>query len=130
MTQRTARCLFCGETFAVTNRSGPEPSYCSPAHRQRAYEARRRTGRSEIEQAMASELEALRGRVRSLELDNKRLRHELHATSTELIELRHQVEPPSEIVRRLTGLPHASQPLPSPAKPDPPRRRRWRPTSR
>lgn len=128
--QRTARCTFCGETFAVTNRSGPEPSYCSPAHKQRAYEARRRTGRSEIEQAMASELDTLRARVRSLEFDNQRLRHELDETTTELIQLRHRTDPPSEIVRYFSELPHASQPRPTPPEPEPRRRRRWLPTGR
>lgn len=61
--ERTARCAHCGETFTIQPGPGPEPIYCSPAHRQRAYEQRRRTGRSEEEQAMADELHASRARV-------------------------------------------------------------------
>ena len=35
-------CLWCGETFARRSHTGRKPSYCSTAHRQRSYEARRR----------------------------------------------------------------------------------------
>ncbi len=34
-------CAWCGEVFTRQSTRGPAPSYCSPAHRQRAYEARR-----------------------------------------------------------------------------------------
>jgi hypothetical protein len=36
-------CSFCGQVFtSPPGRRGPAPRYCSQAHRQRAYEARRR----------------------------------------------------------------------------------------
>lgn len=36
----TARCLWCGERFALAGGPGRKPKYCRRSHRQRAYEAR------------------------------------------------------------------------------------------
>lgn len=36
----TARCLWCGERFAIAGGPGRRPKYCRRSHRQRAYEAR------------------------------------------------------------------------------------------
>lgn len=33
-------CLWCSATLVRTGKRGPDPLYCSQAHRQRAYEAR------------------------------------------------------------------------------------------
>lgn len=35
------RCLWCFTPLERTGKRGPDPLYCSQAHRQRAYEARR-----------------------------------------------------------------------------------------
>ncbi len=37
---KSARCLFCKKRFTLRSR-GRIPRYCSPAHRQRAYELRK-----------------------------------------------------------------------------------------
>lgn len=34
-------CEWCGVRFTRPHDKGPAPRYCSPGHRQRAYEARR-----------------------------------------------------------------------------------------
>jgi hypothetical protein len=122
--ERTAGCAHCGETFNIQSGPGPEPIYCSPAHRQRAYELRRRTGRSEEEQAMAAELQASRARVGVLEYENKQLRQTLAESTNELISLRNELHPPSEAVRHLLETPHAATPRPAVAESSP-RPRRW-----
>lgn len=35
-----ARCVWCGERFAIAGGPGRRPKYCRRSHRQRAYEAR------------------------------------------------------------------------------------------
>ena len=37
----TLICEWCGRSFERTNVYGPIPKYCTPSHRQRAYEARK-----------------------------------------------------------------------------------------
>jgi len=41
-------CAWCGRRFSAPGRRGPPPRYCSPSHRQRAYEARRRSTRADL----------------------------------------------------------------------------------
>jgi hypothetical protein len=129
--KRTARCAHCGETFDVPRRSGPDPAYCSQAHRQRAYELRRRTGRSEAEQEMAAELRELRARVRVLDFENKQLRQALNETTETVARLRNELDPPTEAVQRLAGAPHASTGRRIAEEPVSPRARKWwQPNSR
>ena len=53
-------CGWCGRAFAPSGGRGPAPKYCSRAHRQRAYEARRRgqTNTSPGLEALAETLRA------------------------------------------------------------------------
>lgn len=37
------KCQWCDVEFSKKSTKGPVPKYCKPAHRQRAYEARRAT---------------------------------------------------------------------------------------
>ena len=123
---RTARCGYCGETFTVTNRSGPDPTYCSRAHRQAAYEQRRLTTRSYAEQTMAEDLTRLRSRVQWLEHDRQILIGERDDAIAEAARLRQLVEPPNDTVRRLTQ--QSAEQSPYPDGPEPMSRRRWLPT--
>jgi hypothetical protein len=127
--KRTARCAHCGEMFEVPRRSGPDPAYCSQAHRQRAYEQRRRNGRNEEEQAMAEELHRLRARAGVLDLENKQLRQALDESTDEIIRLRNELDTPSEGVRRFLETPHAATPRPEVEPPLRPRRW-WSPAGR
>jgi hypothetical protein len=127
--KRTARCAHCGEMFEVPRRSGPDPAYCSQAHRQRAYEQRRRTGRTEEEHALAEELRRLRARVGVLDLENKQLRDALNESTDEVIRLRNELHPPAEAVRRFLETPHAATPRPD-VEPPPRPRRWWSPADR
>ena len=124
--ERTARCGYCGETFAVTNRSGPDPTYCSRAHRQAAYEQRRLSTRSDAEQTMTEELTRLRSRVKWLEHDRQILIGERDDAIAEAARLRQYLDPPNDTVRRLTQ-PDATQPA-YPEQPELASRRRWLPT--
>jgi hypothetical protein len=124
--ERTARCGYCGETFPVTNRSGPDPTYCSRAHRQAAYDQRRLSARSDAEQTMAEELTQLRSRVQWLEHDKQILTAERDDAIAEATRLRQHVDPPNDTVRRLTQ-PNA-EPPPYPEAPERTSRRRWLPT--
>jgi hypothetical protein len=119
---RTGRCAYCGQPFTVARRPGPAPRYCSHAHRQRAYEIRRGTGRRSREATLTDEVNTLRAHVRRLEYDNRRLRDELDRTTTELNRLHHEVHPPSAAPDYLTAptTPH-DPPTPPPAT----RTRRW-----
>ena len=121
--KRTGRCAFCGETFTVVRRSGPTPSYCSPAHRQRAYEARRRTARTDETTDLAEQVQALQARARMLEHENRELRRERDETFAEMVRLREQLHPPPLVLQRLTD---PTPPSPDdPATPPPTPRRRW-----
>jgi hypothetical protein len=118
----TTRCAFCGEPFTVPRRPGPEPTYCSPAHRQRAYEQRRRTTRSSEEHALAEEVNRLRARIRWLEHDNAELRRERDEATAEMIRLSNLVSPPSPGLTALTAPPGTAPPTSEP----PARQRRWK----
>ena len=120
--RRTARCAFCGQAFTVERRSGPAPRYCSQAHRQRAYEERRRTSRTEEESSLAEELRALRGRISWLEHENRELRRERDDAYAEMVRLRQQHEPQSPVLQRLTDPAPAAQD-PAVEAPAPPKRR-------
>jgi hypothetical protein len=120
--QRTARCAHCGDEFAVANRSGPDPTYCSRAHRQAAYEARRRATRPGDEQACEQELTRMRSRVSWLEHDNAELRRERDEAIAELTRLQLETNPPSPVLQRLLAPPGQH---PYPVEP-PPARRRWK----
>jgi hypothetical protein len=122
--ERTARCAFCGETFTIQPGPGPAPTYCSQAHRQRAYEQRRRTGRSDEERQLAEELRTLRARVGVLEFENKQLRQALDETTEEMLRLRSVVHPLPDSVRRLVDTPPAGTPRPTVAE-SATRPRRW-----
>ena len=123
--KRTARCAFCEETFTVQPGPGPAPIYCSQAHRQRAYELRRRTGHSEIEKEVTAELRSLRARVGVLEFENKQLRQALNESTDEVIRLRNEVDPPAEAALRLASAPHTSIGPRVANEPAPARPRRW-----
>jgi hypothetical protein len=116
---RTAQCASCGETFIVPRKPGPPPQYCSHAHRQRAYEARRGGSRAAD---LAEEVKALRAHVRRLEYDNRRLREELTETGAEMSRLYRELHPTPPGLAALTGRPDpiAAQPLQTPA-----RKHRW-----
>jgi urease accessory protein UreF len=76
------RCAYCDAVIDVSeHRRGPLPRYCSDAHRQRAYERRRRDrDRGEAD----DELIMLRNENRALRNRNDRL-------WTEIIDLRQQL---------------------------------------
>lgn len=120
--QRTARCAHCGEQFTVTNRSGPDPTYCSRAHRQAAYQQRQRSTRTDDEHQHAEELTRLRSRIRWLEHDNDELRRERDDATAELHRLRDQINPPSPAIQMLLA---PSGQAAYPAEPPHPRRR-WK----
>ena len=120
--KRTARCAFCDETFSVEHRSGPTPSYCSQAHRQRAYEARRRTARTDEAIDLGEQLRELQSRVRWLERDNRELRRERDDALNELTRLR----PLPDNVQRLVDT--RQPPRPTPTDSLDPSRRRWKPS--
>lgn len=127
---RTARCAFCNETFTFERRSGPTPSYCSQAHRQRAYEQRRHATRSDDEQNLADEVRTLRARIARLERENRELRRERDDAFQENLRLRQQSDPLPAAVHRLATAPHAAAaaPPPPPSPPLQPARRRWKPS--
>ncbi len=112
---RSAVCAHCRQRFPIQRRPGPPPQYCSPAHRQRAYEARQATARADLRDAEFEELAALRRRVNLLERDNLLLRRELEDANAELSELR----PVSPAIARLVG-----REAPTPPPPARSRRRR------
>lgn len=116
---RTAQCACCGKTFTVLRRPGPAPQYCSHAHRQRAYEARRGGSRAAD---LAEEVKTLRAHVRRLEYDNRRLREELTETGAEMSRLYRELHPTPTGLAALTGEP---DPANSPPAPAPARKRRW-----
>lgn len=120
--QRNARCAHCGEAFVVTNRSGPDPTYCSQAHRQAAYQARRRATRTDDQLALDEELARLRSRISWLEHDNELLRRERDDATAELIRLQDPLNPPSAAVRMLRAQGGHD---PYPTLPSPPRKR-WK----
>jgi hypothetical protein len=124
---RTGSCAYCGQTFTVPRRPGPAPSYCSHAHRQRAYELRRGNGPRTREDDLNDELSALRARNRRLEYDNRLLREELSDTTAEVHRLYNELHPPNPALAHLAGQPHPNDPQPPPS---PTRKRRWtRPTN-
>lgn len=124
--RRTARCAFCGEQFTVERRSGPTPRYCSQAHRQRAYEERRRTARTDEEQSLADEVRMLRSRVSWLEHDNAELRRERDEAIDFAARLQDQLRPPHPVVARLLNA--QAQPEDDAVEPPSRRRRRWNPS--
>jgi hypothetical protein len=121
--KRTGRCAYCGETFTVERRSGPTPSYCSPAHRQRAYEARRRTVRTDEATDLAEQVRALRSRVTWLEHENHELRRERDETFAEMVRLREQLSPTPLVLQRLADPTTPSPEAPAEHPPTP--KRRW-----
>jgi hypothetical protein len=119
---RTLECAYCGREFKAERKPGPPLRYCKPAHRQRAYEERRRAASNVARSAERDEIQELRARVRRLEHDNRRLREELTETTEETIRLRHELDPPPPEIAYLTGR-AGQQP---PATPTEKRRRRRR----
>jgi hypothetical protein len=119
---RSGRCAYCGQSFTVARRPGPAPRYCSQAHRQRAYEIRRSSGRRSREDTLAEEVTRLRTQVRRLEYDNRRLREELTETSAEAGRLYRELHPAPPSLATIAG-----QPNPAAAEPSqvPARKRRW-----
>lgn len=109
----TRTCAYCGQDFRATIRSGPPPKYCSQAHRQRAYEHRRRTNDPE----QISELEAT---VRRLEYDNRKLRQALAEAEAEALRLYNELHPRPPGHEHLYGI----DPTVVPEPPAPPAR--WR----
>lgn len=57
---REATCAHCGARFTTSVRRGPAPTYCRPAHRQRAHEARRTARDRDELAALRAEVERLR----------------------------------------------------------------------
>lgn len=114
--------MHWGAEFPVTNRSGPDPTYCSRAHRQAAYQQRRRSTRGDDDKALADELTRLRSRIAWLEHDNELLRRERDDATAELIRLQDQLNPPSAAAQMLRA--HGGQAA-FPLDPAPPRRR-WK----
>lgn len=120
--RRTARCAFCGEQFTVELRSGPTPRYCSQAHRQRAYEQRRRTVRTDDEQTLADEVRKLRSRVSWLEHDNAELRRERDEAIAYAARLQDELRPPHPALAGLLA-PQAPSETAAAEPPERPRRR-------
>lgn len=58
VTSKDLVCEWCHETFVPSSKRGPVPKYCSPAHRQRAFEARKRHAQGAAEQSATSPLAA------------------------------------------------------------------------
>jgi hypothetical protein len=106
-------CAYCGQQFRAPIRSGPPPQYCSQAHRQRAYEKRRRTD----DPARIRELEA---RVRGLEYDNRKLRDALADAEAYARQLDAELHPRPASREHPSGI----DPAPAPGPPSPPPR--WR----
>ena len=119
--KRTGRCAFCGQTFTAERRAGPAPRYCSQAHRQRAYEQRRRATRGDAEQDLAAQVRTLQARVNGLERENRELRRDRDEAIEEIARLQQQLHPLSPTVQRLAS---RQQPA-EPTAPTPPPRRRW-----
>lgn len=116
----TRNCTYCGEEFRATIRSGPPPQYCSHAHRQRAYEQRRRTD----DPARIRELEAM---VRRLESDNRKLRQALADAEAHALRLDAELHPrPPDREDRFGINPSAA---PEPPEPGPGWRRGGRTTT-
>jgi septal ring factor EnvC (AmiA/AmiB activator) len=106
-------CAYCGKQFRAKIRSGPPPKYCSQAHRQRAYQQRKRT-------ATPEQIEQLEARVRSLEYDNRKLRQALDDAEAYAQRLEDELRPPSPNRQHLYGI----DPTPIPETTEPPAR--WR----
>jgi hypothetical protein len=90
---RTLVCAYCARPFVAPIKSGPPPRYCTPAHRQRAYEHRRAATKAGLAVAAVSEVGDLRARVRRLEYDNQRLRDELARVDAEARRLYRELHP-------------------------------------
>ncbi|HVU74591.1 MAG TPA: hypothetical protein VHE83_16635 [Mycobacteriales bacterium] len=115
----TATCAYCGERFELPPlRRGPRPSYCSPAHKQRAYEARRAATATAERLETRSELTRLRAKISRLERENLELRRERDEALDEIAQLR----PLPPHLARLAG----REPIPPPPPAPPPERRRRR----
>lgn len=107
-----------------TNTYGPAPNYCSRAHRQAAYAQRRRAARNDQSLEADTELYALRRKVHWLEMENQRLREDLHSTTDELLRLQQEVTPASPGLQALLASgPHAAS---TEATAPPAQRRRWK----
>jgi septal ring factor EnvC (AmiA/AmiB activator) len=118
--KRTGRCAFCGQTFTAERRAGPAPRYCSQAHRQRAYEQRRRATRGDAEHDLTQQVRTLQARVNGLERENRELRRDRDEAIEEIARLQQQLRPLSPTLQRLTS------PEPTgPTAESPPPRRRW-----
>jgi hypothetical protein len=90
---RRRTCKFCGARFTSPVKPGPALEYCSQAHRQRAYEARRSVTLTDQQILDHDELTRLRIDVRRLSYDNKQLRAELSETVAEIGRLHRQLHP-------------------------------------
>ncbi|HVW80250.1 MAG TPA: hypothetical protein VG899_15515 [Mycobacteriales bacterium] len=98
-------CAYCGKQFQAKIRSGPPPKYCSQAHRQRAYQDRRRTTEPD-------QVEKLEARVRLLEYDNRKLREALDASEAYAQQLEDQLRPPRPGREHLYGIDPTAIPEP------------------
>jgi septal ring factor EnvC (AmiA/AmiB activator) len=101
--KRTCICAYCGATFYTPLKPGPAARYCRPAHRQRAYEERRRARDAQDSTATTDEVQTLRTRVRLLELDNRKLRDELAETEAEMYRLNRELNPLPPGLAQLTA---------------------------
>lgn len=106
----TRTCAYCGQQFRAKIRPGPPPTYCSQAHRQRAYEQRRRTD----DPVLIRELET---KVRLLEYDNRKLRQALADAEAHALRLEEELHPRPPGREHLYGIDSPAVPaeLPAPA---------------
>jgi hypothetical protein len=106
-------CAYCGKQFRAKIRSGPPPKYCSQAHRQRAYQDRRRTTEPD-------QVEKLEAQVRLLEYDNRQLRQALADAEADARRLYDELHPPRPGREHLYGIDPTA--IPEPVEPT----TRWR----
>ena len=115
--KRTCVCAYCGATFYTPIKPGRAAQYCRPAHRQRAYEERRRAREAQDSNDTTAEVQSLRSQVTRLEYDNRRLREELTRTETEFYRLNPELQslPPTVAQLTASGLSATAQPTEPPA---------------
>lgn len=117
---RTLVCAYCAQPFVAPIKSGPPPRYCTPAHRQRAYEQRRRATDAAGNQRTVDEVSELQSRIRRVELENRKLRQALDAAEAEAARLHRELTPPTSGLAYLAGV--APTAAPDPPEPG----SRWR----
>ncbi len=113
--KRACVCVYCGATFYTPRKPGPRAQYCRPAHRQRAYEDRRRAREAQDSADTTDEVQALRTRVRLLELDNRKLREALTETEAEMYRLNRELHPLPPALAQLTARGLGATPEPTEA---------------